>query len=121
MVYLSIAGQAGEDESIVQANAGESHSLVRQRPGESPVRLPQTALEARLAFQQLTCLPTFRPSRSEQMWPACSNPRILDALGAIVGPFAQIDNFTLAAFPSEHEKYGGLGSGISVSGSDSVA
>eukprot|EP01043_Picozoa_sp_COSAG02_P075824 COSAG02_NODE_15815_length_1139_cov_1.143269_1_plen_176_part_10 len=51
---------------------------------------------------------------SEQMWVACANPRILDALEAIVGPFAQIDNFTLAAFPSEHEKYG-LGGGISVS------
>lgn len=50
---------------------------------------------------------------SEQMWAACANSRILDALEAIVGPFAQIDNFTLAAFPSEHEKYG-LGGGISV-------
>ena len=34
----------------------------------------------------------------EQMWPAASHPRILDALGRIVGPVAQIDNFTIAAF-----------------------
>ena len=47
----------------------------------------------------------------EQMWPAVAHPRILDALGAIVGPFAQVDNFTLAAFPSEHEKMG-KGGGI---------
>jgi hypothetical protein len=38
IVYLSTAGEAGEDESVIQANAGESHSLVRQRPGEGPVR-----------------------------------------------------------------------------------
>ena len=49
----------------------------------------------------------------EQMWPAVAHPRILDALGAIVGPFAQVDNFTLAAFPSEHEKLG-VGGGIDV-------
>lgn len=35
----------------------------------------------------------------DQMWPAAANPRILEALEAIAGPFIQIDNFTLAAFP----------------------
>ena len=34
------------------------------------------------------------------MWPAVSNPLILDFAESVVGPFIQLDNLTLAAFPS---------------------
>ena len=34
------------------------------------------------------------------MWPALSNPLILDFAEEVVGPFVQLDNLTLAAFPS---------------------
>ncbi len=34
------------------------------------------------------------------MWPALSNPVILDFAEDLVGPFLQLDNLTLAAFPS---------------------
>lgn len=38
------------------------------------------------------------------MWPAVSNPVILDFAEQIVGPFVQLDNLTLAAFPSLPEE-----------------
>ena len=34
------------------------------------------------------------------MWPAVSHPVILDFLEQVMGPFVQLDNLTLAAFPS---------------------
>lgn len=34
------------------------------------------------------------------MWPAVSNPLLLDFAERVVGPFVQLDNLTLAAFPS---------------------
>jgi hypothetical protein len=37
--------------------------------------------------------------RSPQlMWPAVANPTVLDFAEAVVGPFVQLDNLTLAAF-----------------------
>jgi hypothetical protein len=33
------------------------------------------------------------------MWPAVAHPDILDFMEAVVGPFVQLDNLTLAAFP----------------------
>ena len=35
----------------------------------------------------------------ELMWEAVSNPRILDFAERVLGPFVQLDNLTLAAFP----------------------
>ena len=35
------------------------------------------------------------------MWPAVANPLVLDFAEAVVGPFVQLDNLTLAAFPSK--------------------
>ena len=34
------------------------------------------------------------------MWPTVSNPVILDFAETVVGPFVQLDNLTLAAFPA---------------------
>ena len=34
------------------------------------------------------------------MWPAVSHPILLDFLQKVMGPFVQLDNLTLAAFPS---------------------
>ena len=34
------------------------------------------------------------------MWPTVSNPLLLDFAERVVGPFVQLDNLTLAAFPS---------------------
>lgn len=34
------------------------------------------------------------------MWPAVKHPTILDFLESVMGPFVQLDNLTLAAFPS---------------------
>ena len=36
----------------------------------------------------------------ELMWPAVAHPVILDFAEQVVGPFVQLDNLTLAAFPS---------------------
>ena len=33
------------------------------------------------------------------MWEAVSNPTVLDFAEKVVGPFVQLDNLTLAAFP----------------------
>ena len=33
------------------------------------------------------------------VWPAVANPRVLDFAERVVGPFVQLDNLTLAAFP----------------------
>ena len=35
------------------------------------------------------------------MWPAVSHPITLDFLEQVMGPFVQLDNLTLAAFPSQ--------------------
>ncbi len=54
--------------------------------------------------------------RSPQlMWPAVSNPTVLDFAEAVVGPFVQLDNLTLAAFlpldADRREKARGTASG----------
>ena len=38
--------------------------------------------------------------RQQLMWPAVAHPVILDFAEQVVGPFVQLDNLTLAAFPS---------------------
>ena len=38
------------------------------------------------------------------MWPAVSHPTLLDFLQQVMGPFIQLDNLTLAAFPSVSKK-----------------
>lgn len=46
------------------------------------------------------------------MWPAISHPTILEFLEKVMGPFVQLDNLTLAAFPSnDKEKVNGRVSG----------
>ena len=46
------------------------------------------------------------------MWPAVSHPTILEFVEKVMGPFVQLDNLTLAAFPSiEKEKAEGRVSG----------
>ncbi len=46
------------------------------------------------------------------MWPAVTNPTLLDFIEKVMGPFVQLDNLTLAAFPSvEPEKAEGRVSG----------
>ena len=35
------------------------------------------------------------------MWPVVSNPLVLDFAEQVVGPFIQLDNLTLAAFPTK--------------------
>ncbi len=48
----------------------------------------------------------------ELMWPAVSHPTILEFIEKVMGPFVQLDNLTLAAFPSiEPEKADGRVSG----------
>ena len=54
--------------------------------------------------------------RSPQlMWPAVANPTVLNFAEAVVGPFVQLDNLTLAAFPpldaKSREKVRGTASG----------
>ena len=38
------------------------------------------------------------------MWEAVSNPTVLDFAETVVGPFVQLDNLTLAAFPPMDEE-----------------
>ena len=45
------------------------------------------------------------------MWPAVVNPLVLDLAEAVVGPFVQLDNLTLAAFPSADPAEAGKASG----------
>ena len=48
----------------------------------------------------------------ELMWPPVSHPTILEFIEKVMGPFVQLDNLTLAAFPSmEKEKAEGRVSG----------
>ena len=48
----------------------------------------------------------------ELMWPAVSHPTILEFIEKVMGPFVQLDNLTLAAFPPmEKEKAEGRVSG----------
>ena len=45
----------------------------------------------------------------ELMWPAVSHPMILEFIEKVMGPFVQLDNLTLAAFPSIESGKGGEG------------
>jgi len=38
------------------------------------------------------------------MWPAVCNPMVLDFMERVVGPFVQLDNLTLAAFPPQEKE-----------------
>ncbi|NKB70520.1 MAG: hypothetical protein GKR89_25910 [Candidatus Latescibacteria bacterium] len=74
-------------------------------------RLEETSL-APYAPQRTTWFGNMLERSPQLMWPAVSHPDVLDFMEAVVGPLVQLDNLTLAAFPTmDAEEAAGKASG----------